>query len=569
MSSGVNASAPHRRVERLATFLLILFPGAVAFLLVPTAIFLANQAHFYYDPAVLAPPIALLIGWAAAAAASSWLPERLRIKAGRVGFWTGMWLLGKDFVAPLEMSRLVGFEANPKIAQSAPGLAMEIAFSILVIVLALAIPFRRLLLPAAVAVGALITLQIAALAAGVQSPTREFARARLSGSIRPWLEGDSAPQPNDRGNIYHVVLDCYSSYALPTALDALGLTASALKGFLFFPGNRANYDVTAPSVASFMSGSFYERGSLNEWRRAWTQDGLVTNLMRSGYTTWLYPAHEHYEAQPFHYMRVLPAAGLMGNADVLRSVATTRLVPTLLRPFVFTSFDRTRLGTPEQLRDYMRALVDDEATRPGSGQYVYMHLYLPHGPYGLDERCNTSASAMYLDQAICATRLLFEFLYELRRLNRYDSSTIVVQGDHGCHVGNPVTVRPSDVNRVLNDGVTIGWLDRATAALLLVKPPGRTEAPLRVSDRWTQLADIPRTIYDFAGLPFNTLIGNSVVADDYPAAPTRDVFIGYLRYEGDRQRWFGRDVLTGDLDHYVWSPDSGWSLAAPVSARWD
>ena len=94
----------------------------------------------------------------------------------------------------------------------------------------------------------------------------------------------------------------------------------------------------------------------------------------------------------------------------------------------------------------LRELIETEARRPAQGQYVQVHVGLPHGPYVLDQDCRFVGRRFksddmpgrlraYLDQSECALGLVAEFLRRLDELGRYDAATIVVQSDHGLGRG--------------------------------------------------------------------------------------------------------------------------------------
>jgi hypothetical protein len=106
-------------------------------------------------------------------------------------------------------------------------------------------------------------------------------------------------------------------------------------------------------------------------------------------------------------------------------------------------------------------LLADEANRPASGQYVFAHLLIPHGPWTVDDRCEAipkkqdaangqAVSAGPIAATVCATRLVARLAARLQELGRLQNSLIVVQSDHG----DPLGLRgdkDGSVNRAIGD----------------------------------------------------------------------------------------------------------------------
>ncbi len=226
--------------------------------------------------------------------------------------------------------------------------------------------------------------------------------------------------------------------------------------------------------------------------------------------------------------------------------------------------------------ELMRQLIDDEAGRPDHGQYVYAHIYAPHNPYIMNRDCIFSQNSDYNEQALCATKLMAELVSKLKELGRYDESTIIFQSDHGpANIEVSESEMSLDIEQEIEElnprGIRVGQVESRTLVLLLIKPPLHSGEPLIISDRPTQLVDIPATIYDLLDLPVHAKEGKSVFSPDFPQTREIDIFAG-LRLQIDRkgeEYRFGVNLFEGEANHLSFTNGKGWKIYANIHVRWE
>jgi arylsulfatase A-like enzyme len=87
----------------------------------------------------------------------------------------------------------------------------------------------------------------------------------------------------------------------------------------------------------------------------------------------------------------------------------------------------------------------DEKQRPNTGQYVFMHLEVPHPPYIYNEECTTETPITdyrykrdgtpfydyYVKQSACSIKLLNEITQTIKEAGNYEEAMIIVHSDHG------------------------------------------------------------------------------------------------------------------------------------------
>jgi len=141
-----------------------------------------------------------------------------------------------------------------------------------------------------------------------------------------------------------------------------------------------------------------------------------------------------------------PLGYLRHGAARLRSIYTQRFLGAYWLPSeepVQRPIERAHtVGTSPSLVLFERALRDiEQAADPG---YFLIHLLLPHPPYVHDRNCQITGDPRhaslnvasvhapgYVEQTHCAHELVRRLISRLRALGRFDSTHLVVHGDHG------------------------------------------------------------------------------------------------------------------------------------------
>ena len=405
-----------------------------------------------------------------------------------------------------------------------------------------------------------------------------------------------APPPGSsaiRGNVYHIVLDAMQTDAFALALERAA-RAGSFEGFELFENNVSNYITTVPSSASYLSGSFFKGGDFDVWaRKARTSRGLPAALSERGYKVWMYAPFAYWQSRYVDHFRHnvslyeeeigLAPAGLYDLLHIwLASLAPNPLTDEALSDveglrdwlFELATGKPRPLSIQQGLHPYsgammLRRLVLDEARRAPDGQYVYAHAALPHAPWVFDRTCRyvgnprarrdaAQRREAYLGQSECAVTLAAEFVDVLKRLGRYDSSTVVVHADHGQRIWFADRARES---RTL--GTPDAFLLSSVNALLMIKRP-YAKGPLQFRQTPTQLVDLFPTIMDILNLEAtHDPTGRSVYAlrDDEP----REALFGF-----DPTKKHGHDLVEVRIENQKDLPNSELTVLGPAAdpATW-
>ncbi len=380
-------------------------------------------------------------------------------------------------------------------------------------------------------------------------------------------ETSAAPSPgvSSRGNVYHIMLDAFSKYALAARSEEEIKTA--FDGFTWYKNANSNYGRTNLSMRSVFAGDFHKEDIL-KWARAAFREGFTKDIHDAGIVQYYYPFYREYcfpgakrcESTQDLYKRIRRD---VSKALLLDALFINNLPPSLRGAamgdatgdnfefgFSITSWWATLIhgGGANQSRpiqsvtiDTFEDFLDAEPKMPGLGRYTYLHMMVPHGPTFADGACKIESQEAHEaktreqrqdDAYSCALLVVSRTMNELRRLGRFENSLIIIHSDHGtamaeiCARHDPEFPFDPNVKRVNRDIDSDSNPSQQTAchsgALLMVKKPG--QKGFTTSDERFELIDIAPTVLDHYGLNFSRFSGVSMLSDTVPPERVQTYF---------------------------------------------
>jgi hypothetical protein len=317
----------------------------------------------------------------------------------------------------------------------------------------------------------------------------------------------------DLPNIYHIIFDEYQTDMFELSMsDELTHT---LSGFTLFADATTPFGRTDMALPAIFTGRDYQydQPQIDYQLDAFaSQQSLLWHLQDLGYSTEAY-LHRVYEFEPELFDRVEYHRGILEIENTrlkqtffdlwAYAVLPGRIALKLIGETQYQQFEFQNVLNPiapvKSVRT-VRTITAFETTQAARGRYVFAHLILPHFPYVLDRNCVTDSQVRNTspaEQSACANLLMSEIVAELKRLGRYKDSIIVFQSDHGA--------RFSVVDGRLEGVEHLGrfspeWSTARSRPLLLVKPAGASEEPLRISQFPASLTDIAPTLAGVLGV---------------------------------------------------------------------
>ena len=277
-----------------------------------------------------------------------------------------------------------------------------------------------------------------------------------------------------------------------------------MEGFTYFPNNTSLYCRTYPADLYLLTGkiSYYDQPANELFTQAYSEGRFLPSLRARDYTTKLYIA------KYYAYSDVSQLQGLADNVvtekqeqkvDKLRMLqamaqfSAYRYTPHAMKQYFWLSaqtFSDTVVITNENkpyAGDSYR--FGDELKKKGvslteeKNNFMFLHLKGCHGNYDLDAQGNYvgDGNSTLLEQTKGYFTLLKQYMEQMKALGVYDSSTIIITGDHG---------KSEDV-RSLDTYKTTG---------LFVKPAGSSSGTLQTSSRPLSQTNFHATVLQAAGI---------------------------------------------------------------------
>jgi len=565
-------------------------PAVVLFVLMPFALYLPNQNTFDNNLTLVIPYLVLAVMYFVFLSALLFsVGQPLRTRIVILLFYIGLYLCLSDIISPVQLGELMGGRETPQ--EPLFLTVVEVLLAVVVILGANELPWKWVKRFGSIFVLVLLVSEIIIVFNGLSPKTSlPFTKSTRNISKPP-------DKLADGGNVYHITFDSYNGPIFWESLEKMNL-AGEFDGFTFFEKTRANYIRTEVSIPSYMTGSFYEENdSLEEWQVQHESSGIVKNVYDAGYKVSMYTPDSSWIHQKASHFKVYEDVLMQHSLSSFCHFADLwllRVIPNFLQQEVYWEgkgvftrwFVKEDILAAQNVRvfgsvELLRHLINDEADRSDHGQYVYAHLYIPHSPYIMTRDCIFSPDSNYDEQALCATRLMAELISGLKELGRYHESTIIIQSDHaitenlGPESASDRTMSleiKKEIEAVNLMNYTGEAIDNLTRTLLLIKPPLQSGKPLVISDRPTQLADIPATVYDLLDLPVRVKEGMSVFSPDFPETREIHIFVGLVVQKDEKGKFglfFGGNLFEGEANHFSFTNGKGWKIYPNIHVRWE
>ena len=403
-------------------------------------------------------------------------------------------------------------------------------------------------------------------------------------------------------NIVHIVLDSFQTdifwdLVLEESLE------DDFRGFVLFKENVGVAPYTTFSVPAIFSGRIYDGAQpLSSYYQDSIRGGFPSRLYDHGYIVNLVPRESMQSSKYTNYYRIQTVYRgslkdiVQANAVRLLDVAWFRQSPHWIRKRIYNDnnwFITSLVSQPSNVSSFreklfFREYIESIEVGHSKPAYHFLHLMPPHPPY-VTERNGSYARRVlpntrenYKNEAKAILQLFLDLLDRLQKLGLYDSSLILLHGDHGSQI-SPVV-----------DGRLIDTCLPRMPALLTVKLPS-SSGPLQVSQVQTSLLDVPATVMKTIGLS-HEVPGNSSFEIDSAKLRKRPFVIyharrdppeitkysiygsvfdqaacreeGHARVPKSRPKYeYGTEIkfgLMGNAESFV---GSGWS-AAKSRGRW-
>jgi len=398
--------------------------------------------------------------------------------------------------------------------------------------------------------------------------------------------GDGIYRFSDTQNVILVVLDAFQSDVLQQILERRPAYRDALAGFTYYPNIVGLHPSTSPTIPALFLGEHYRNTpSLSRFRRrVFSEQSILSDFSRSGFQVDLIYRAGLPPGRPELVDHFVPADRLGTSwRDALQEALNAfeftlfRSSPQILRRALYV--EGTWSISPQVFRGYPQSVqhrgdlmmleqIEQRAHVSGvQPVFKFVHVYTPHLPIVIDADLQPSRKPFdrdaFTDQAEASLKMLIRFLETLQRIGAYDTSRIIVIGDHGRPGIGVRRDRTGDEDEEDDPIPGLHLVMAGGLPLFLAKAPGARGA-LSVDQAPASLLDVAPSLVD--GLPSRAdrFAGYSVFSDAIPPERRRE----FLYYRWMEQGWGARylDPITIFLvDGHSWRPES-WRSATSIRA---
>jgi hypothetical protein len=402
-----------------------------------------------------------------------------------------------------------------------------------------------------------LALQFAGVAYTYHDLSVEIA-AKQAGTVRP-----SLPEQifgfSGKNDVLHIIADGFQTDIFEDIVlgqDANGLLHDRFEGFTVFMDNAGAYPLTHMTIPAIFSGLAY----VNDAPRATFMDtalgrsSFIGNFKSAGYEIdVIVPAalNRIYKRLPNdHFYPVSANYHTDSNSDLLETlrifdIALFRALPTPLKGLVYNdqrwilqSLLSGQATSGLQVfahNAFLSDLSSNVSRTRDKPVYKIVHLMLSHEPMVLTSSCTYAGSVLptvrtnVTNQARCSLLNVMQLFKSLKDKGLYDSTTIILMGDHGAYV--PPKRFPLQDDDARPGSINNPFLVAMATPLLAIKP-ARSRTPLKVSTAPTSILDTAATVTDLMGIDREGP-GSSV----FSLAPSVKRVRRYYSYQYKRSEW--------------------------------
>jgi hypothetical protein len=321
-------------------------------------------------------------------------------------------------------------------------------------------------------------------------------------------------------NVILIILDGFQTDIFEEIIQENQEYNSILQGFVFFKNTSGAFPTTKMSLPAILSGKLYKnQTNMTRYiRKQMRRKTIHRVLIKAGFEVDLV-CGRMYRGSRNHftnYYRVIRPYGvskskfLLSNSTLVFDLVLFRHVPHFLKRVIYNDqawfthglVNREEISTFHYLgsRNFFNDFMKNISNTREKPVYKLIHLMHPHPPIVVDKDCKFCDKVLpttrenLKNQGRCGLNQVVEFLNQLKSMQIYDSSLIIIQADHGA--GIPPRSEDSDTPRTAdfkkNNKKLLSIMGSAASLMLIKKPFSHGE--MTTSTVPASLTDMPATL---------------------------------------------------------------------------
>lgn len=373
---------------------------------------------------------------------------------------------------------------------------------------------------------------------------------------------------SEKENIIYILFDRFDTRFYDLVVKDDPDFFNDLDGFTFYDKATSVYTRTFPGVPYMISGvEYFAQSSAEDYLATAYKDSLfLDDLKKNGYDINIYADiyYEYNDAKALDGIadNVEKVTGYTvdkkGILEYLLKFSFARYSPYTLTTLSYRCANNGIISTLSNIecentmyhdndaKMYQKLLKDKVTYSDSDKNYTFMYLHGCHTPFILDENCQISDNATKLSQAKGSFRYVYEYLEQLKKAGVYDSSTIVIAGDHGL---------PSNETIPLAE-----QLDKGVMTCIFFKPANSSGTPLKISHAPASSENIIPSLVKDAQIKTDNKYSTSLFDLD-ENTQTERIFYQSVYNQTDRKLGFNKYIIKGDAENI-----ENWNISKEIKS---
>lgn len=293
-----------------------------------------------------------------------------------------------------------------------------------------------------------------------------------------------------KNNVFVIVMDCMGESLCKKTFQIFPETKNTLKDFICFDRMTSPLPRTLYAVPALLTGVNYDGKFTGEPDEEYVNYKKIAFENENSINNILHDNDFQCEAYPYILQAIKLSPYLWDNAhfrttheeswSIIGQSWLYRMLPYAIKaPFpavfryrpLFLSGSERSLQLPNETFDqtFYRLMKQNATVGEHDSVFKYYHLQGPHMPLLLDENMEHTPNTSAAQQLRGSFKIIETLIEQLKQLNLYDDSMIVITGDH------TETYEPEIIS--------------------FIKPPKRQATHLTVNSEPCSIADIHKTIF--------------------------------------------------------------------------
>ena len=306
---------------------------------------------------------------------------------------------------------------------------------------------------------AICVIAIQMLTVGIMLVTTDFESASSPG----YISNRGINEVSKNKNVIIFVLDSFDQEFFEEIYTNEPKFLEPLSGFTYFANATGMYPTTKGSLPYIMTGKIYknEKPYKEYVEEAFKSIDIYQKIYDDNFEIGLYTDsryvfddedntiisnYEHSDLQ---------ISSLSGLSKSLYKFVSFRYFPHVLKQYVWfysgefdqwkqASINSSTIAQPHNLDNinYYNTLIKDGLQlRSDKNIYHLIHIKGAHLPYELNENIEvvTDGSATYYSTAKASLKIVYQYIKQLKELEIYDNTMMVIMADHGKVSGEPTS----------------------------------------------------------------------------------------------------------------------------------